>query len=240
LRLFGASTVAKYQRTKAELEEKLNNQIKALRASSANYDAGQTWEAERLAGALFQIVYNTGTSQSVLSHLGILDSVPFISTVSLLPPDLPGVKTIWGSPTQFIGLEFGGESPKFFAPMNRAGMDIAQMRRLKHRRWISEIIFDTPNGVRLSRRDVISRMRSSDGGGHIDRQLEPTYADLVNGNLSFSQIVEKQDEHGRVVETRKPIIGAAQSAIRQIAWEVERSLAEVGYGGTLLKPDGAH
>jgi len=68
------------KRPRQELVEKFKNQIKALDASSANYDAGEDWEAERLANAVFNLVFDGGKIASVLSQLEVKDSLRFVSS----------------------------------------------------------------------------------------------------------------------------------------------------------------
>ena len=68
-------------RTRGELVSALNNQLKAIEASSAAFDEGEAWEATRLAVAVYVILYDgKGRTVSLLSQLGIKEKIPFVST----------------------------------------------------------------------------------------------------------------------------------------------------------------
>jgi hypothetical protein len=68
-------------RTRGELVSALNNQLKAIKASSAAFDEGEAWEATRLAVAVYVILYDgKGRTVSLLSQLGIKEKIPFVST----------------------------------------------------------------------------------------------------------------------------------------------------------------
>src|SRR5262249_55095782 len=68
-------------RTRGQLVSALNNQLKAIKASSAAFDEGEAWEATRLAVAVYVILYDgKGRTVSLLSQLGIKEKIPFVST----------------------------------------------------------------------------------------------------------------------------------------------------------------
>ncbi len=76
-----------YVKTEAELREELREQVAALRASSAAYDAGERWEATRLAATAYILLHDGGRrSQSLLTRLNLRRELSFISSVK---PDAP-------------------------------------------------------------------------------------------------------------------------------------------------------
>jgi hypothetical protein len=68
-------------RTRAELVSALNEQLGAIKASSAAFDAGVTWEATRLATAAYVILHDgKRRTVSLLTQLGVKEKIPFISS----------------------------------------------------------------------------------------------------------------------------------------------------------------
>jgi hypothetical protein len=97
----------KQARSREELVHLFKNQMSALEASSKNYDAGAEWEAERLATTVFNLVHDGPPIISLLTQLGLKDSLGYVSsggraTGNGLPPAdvaLPALLIFKGGPT---------------------------------------------------------------------------------------------------------------------------------------------
>jgi hypothetical protein len=78
----------KPKRPREELVHLLNGQMSALGVSSKGFDAGEEWEAERLATTVFNLVHDGGPIVSLLSQLEVKDSLKFLSS-GRMPSGLP-------------------------------------------------------------------------------------------------------------------------------------------------------
>jgi hypothetical protein len=95
--------------------------------------------------------------------------------------------------------------------------------------WWSRIIFRNPEGQALSRKDLVLAVANTDGGAHVDPDLDETYAKLRDESLGW--IFAKEATHCRV----RP---AELAAVRQIAHEVLKTL-DPSLEAHPRKPEGA-
>lgn len=89
-------------RTPAELKRALENQLKALAQSIRAFEAGDRWEATRIAVAVANLVYSKRQTVSILDRLGVKDAVVFavsgwIERDGNYLPEYPLVSH-WGEP----------------------------------------------------------------------------------------------------------------------------------------------
>ena len=83
--------------------------------------------------------------------------------------------------------------------------------------WWKKVIFVDDNKSQFTRRDVVLSVVNQDGGAHIDPQLDEAYAHLSRSNALKWRL---ETESGPI-----ELIGPESAAIRQIANELQRSLA---------------
>ena len=62
--------MAKYSKTQDDLKLQLQQQIYLMSRNASSYDKGNEVEALQLATSIRVIVYDTGSSTSLLTHLG--------------------------------------------------------------------------------------------------------------------------------------------------------------------------
>lgn len=209
--------MAGYNRSDEELVEKLTTQMKALRSSAAAYDKGELWEAERLAATVYILLHDgAGRTKSLLGQLGKKNSLQYVSTSRGFRCEFAG----WGSklispeaypPTPLVVVRMNDEGVNF-APLCEA-MDPSWSRLLPFSRWYDEAVFKTASGRELSRKNLIFSLRSQDGGAHIDAHLrDEAYVGLF------------KDASPQLRAGGKPIPGAHFATMRQITWELEKTL----------------
>jgi hypothetical protein len=75
-------------RTKADLDRAFAIQGRYLRASCDAYDAGDKWEAIRLATVVFTLVHDHGNIHSILSQLGIKHKIIYMASGLDMPTAL--------------------------------------------------------------------------------------------------------------------------------------------------------
>ena len=195
-----------YELTTAELEEQLRNQLDFLRASAEAFDSGSTAEAARLATVIRVLVHDTRSSHSLLSQLGLKDSIRFVNTA----PDLDGIIT-----PLLTRMELWTDGSTKFQP--RLDDLFFTPTEVPFDDWWNATVISDEDGVEFSRRHLVLAMANKEGGAHVDPELEPEYAALSrSGSLGWVIV----DAAGERPMLENPI----PSSVRQIAAEVELTL----------------
>lgn len=87
-------------------------------------------------------------------------------------------------------------------------------RWLSFGKWYEEAIFKAASGRSLSRKNLIASLRNQDGGSHIDGLLRDE-----------NYVALKTDPDPRMRGEDQALPRAHYATMRQVAWELERSLA---------------
>jgi hypothetical protein len=95
-----------WKRSPKETADALIAQRKALASSCAAFDAGDRWEAQRLANAVYILVYDKGAIKSILGQVGIKDSLLFRSSGRVRNNELLGVSPLIGVTLSFNGARY--------------------------------------------------------------------------------------------------------------------------------------
>ena len=198
----------KIPRNNDELEEQLHEQIQFLLASSASYDAGNHFEAKRLATTIRVLFHDTERSKdskSLLSQLDIKEKLYYYNTA--IPETQFGL-------TGIMTTTEGGGRTEHHPPLDNGG----ELR--KKRPWIlfsewwndMNVLYDGKSY--FNRRKLVTSLANQDGGAHVDPKLEKDYADVSRNNTL------------NVFHEGKPVNGVVLASVRQIAFEVCRTLKE--------------
>ena len=216
-----------HTQTQQELEEHLRDQLDFLTSSADAFDLGRESEAKRMAVAIRVLVHDTGKSSSLLGQLG-RKSVPFCDSAC---PLTPNSKTTH-SGLAFIEMTFEPEPATRYVAFLDGGTDAPAF--VDFDTWWNAPVFVDSTDRRLSRRDLVLSLSNRDGGAHVDRALEPTYADLSRNNSMgwISTLGHGQEEK---VE---PLGGPERAAVRQICHEVLKTLVP-GYAKSPTTPTDA-
>jgi hypothetical protein len=102
------------KRSGHEIARAYDIQRKAIAASCASYDAGNKWEALRLATAIYTMVHDHGRIQSVLSQAGVKHNLLWIATG--LRVDEPVISKFYGS-TCLVALLKNDDGTSELAPL---------------------------------------------------------------------------------------------------------------------------
>lgn len=199
----------KVRRTREQALSSLGLQIHFMRKSCADFDSGDVNEATRLATAITIVVYDSKYQTSLLTQLD-RKNILFFDTAT---PDMPG--------------NLGPYSGLYVFAMgvgtidNKPRLDMGPMapRQIRFEDWWTKPIFDDKKGIVLSRKEVVLFARDTDGGAHVDPELDASYAKLSKEKL-FGWVMAVNDEQV------KPKTGPDQASLRQIAHEVLMTLKE--------------
>jgi hypothetical protein len=210
-----------WTRSHEELLASLQTQLMAIEVSCQSYDAGNQWEAFRIATAVHVLVHDGGKKvRSILTQLGIRGPLRFVSSghghfPGNLARELQLVK-------MRISTERGGE----YLPVLG---DCATPPRLVqfHTWWDDDKIFRDPDSFFLNRRRLVWSMRDQDGGAHLDNELtDPAYVRLSKKESPIKVGIRTTFEDGTTSETLKPLEGAHFALMRQVAWELQQTLTD--------------
>lgn len=93
-------------------------------------------------------------------------------------------------------------------------------RRLQFHEWWSDDIKFRDGAFRLTRKSLVFSLRNQEGGAHLDPVLsDPNYLRFAREQLTTPFVVAP----GR---QPTPILGAELASMRQIAWELLKTLDE--------------
>lgn len=185
------------------LSTQLQRQLDFLKRSCDLYDSGHKEESIRIAVTLRVLFHDTKSSTSLLTHLGIKDTITLLSTFSVEEEPPPGQLII--SIPMFLtpdGVKppFGDTERKDFVPVSQ---------------WWTEIIMRQNSNI--ARRDVILGAANQDGGAHVDVNPSQKTEELIEGIGTF-----EQRSGGKVIR-RENLDNHHFHLIRQFGYEVLNS-----------------
>ena len=193
--------MAKYKRSKQELQEQWDAQVRFIQKSVKEFDAGDESEARRIAASLRILFHETKQSKSLFKQLGL--PLTFYSSGYLYTPS--NLLSSW----TLLNVEMGPSVFRYKAALESPSRHFF----MTFGDWWNEIIFDDHKN-RFTRRDIILFIANQDGGAHVDPELKESYAMLTKMNsLGWS------DSNGKA-----PANNPAYQAIRAIANELIISL----------------
>ena len=197
-------------RSQEDLIARFWEQINFLRSSSAAFDKGDEAEARRLAVTLRIFFIHSQKSKSLFEQLDIGRRITMLNTAEPINPRnlLPTFGLV------MVRMDAGGGR---YIPLLGDGPSLETSRLLPINRWLSR-----PVGKRgtkqWSRQELITWVANSDGGAHIDSQLDPEHYELSRENGMGWQFSTSDSE-------LEPIKGDfVLASIRQIAYEVDKTV----------------
>jgi hypothetical protein len=202
--------------SEADLIGHLANQLKFLRTSGAAYDAGDEAEAMRLAVTVRLLCHETKSSHALLGQLGLLDKLKFVDTATVFPPPEPSEEG-----RVFVMLS----SP--LAPMGPRGFfaDLGKAERMPPKAfdvWWAATALEVP-GHTMSRKEVVFALANQEGGAHVDPALTNAAYVAVSRDGAMGTISFTTEDGQRHTVDSNPVC----AVMRQIAWEVEQTVASV-------------
>lgn len=188
---FSPPPAARAPRPRGDLSEALVNQIELLKHYCHSFDGGFARSAIPMATSLRVLLHqnNNGRAKSLLFQLG-LQSMDFMASSSAVNPlNLFPSSVLTGS---IIRGQVGAVVPKITIAADGA---FGPIRWLPFQRWWTEPVFKDDHGNVLSRRDFVHAVVDTDGGAHVDGDLDAVYMDASRNN-SFGFSVSPFGQHG--------------------------------------------
>jgi hypothetical protein len=189
----------------------LDIQRRALEASCRSYDAGEKWEALRLATHTYTLVHDHAKkSRSVLTQLGAMDGLKFVSACGTPPPRLIGQ---WNP---LVVIHMLADRPSEYLPkLDEVTVPITMV---SFKQWWERDIIFKDSAVSLTRKRLVFALRNQDGGSHLDEELrDPGYVELAKVSRTFA----KRPDHAPQF-----LLEAESAIMRHVAWELTKTLVD--------------
>lgn len=224
--------MAKFEKTIAELQTELREQMLALRSSLTSYDSGKKREAKRIAATLYILCHDgkVGRTKSLLGMLDLKRQVKFYSS-HVYPdwgPPPPGMEivgeTFYPIPTPLVMLHGTGE----YRPAWEAEGPVPKenLPQLSFDAWWEEVIFAKSSNITKTRKKMILHVRDQDGGSHVDDHVDDLSYKILK--TVGSEYIKISRTINGVASEPVPVGNIVWPIIRQIGWELDHSLAAHG------------
>ena len=198
--------------SKDDLTKHLEEQISFLKKSSESFDNGYESEAKRLAVTLRILLHDTNKSISLLSQLNKKNILFYDTATDYYPKSL---NSYLGLIMTGFTFEEGKRTVKFVAPLDRGLSPSRYKGKIPFDNWWNKIVFVDNNKDTLTRKELVLSVSDKDGGAHIDPKLDKIYANISRfDSLKWQEL------------TQSIVTGAELASIRQIAYEVLKSLKD--------------
>jgi hypothetical protein len=167
-----------------------------LAASCHAYDAGDRWEALRLATIVYTLVLDAGSNHSILGQLGIKHKMLFMSSAAVSADDVLNKDQYpFRNKPRYTPLieyetykDLREKDPKFkpiphFVPVStywgRRNM-YPVLRELPFEDWWDSDLIFIDEDAALNRKKLVFTLRNQEGGSHFDGRgaISPSYVKL--------------------------------------------------------------
>lgn len=200
------------RRTKEELKQELIEQLQLLELSCRSYDSGMEAAGKHIALSIRVLVHQHGQSQALMQQLDLREC-PFVDSAGKLNPRnlLPEHHLV------AIRMRVGVGERVRYIPAGRKPW--RSSLRIRFQDWWNEPILKDSEGHLFSRRDLVGNVANTDGGAHVDPELDEAYMQLSRKNSLGWLYTE--DDILKKLEGRPEL-----AAMRQIAYELLLTIAE--------------
>ncbi len=206
--------MAKLPQSRDELFKHLSQQLRFLRNSCKLFDEGDIAEAKRLGVTLRLLLHNTKHSNSLLKQLNKQKIRFYDSARDRNPRDLikfhyalVGLKMVRSNSGDYLQSSYVARCSE---------IPVEKSRLVLFEKWWNKIVIIDSKGNTFSRKEIILAVVNTDGGAHVDPELEESYAELkLSDSTGWAICFEGKDFTMHEVELH---------SIRQIAEEVLESL----------------
>ena len=206
----------KIAQSKAELQSHLREQLEFINSSCSEYDNGHTSEAKRIAATLRVMLHDTKKSRSLLSQLH-LKSIGFLDTALPISENEKNVVLAFLQ-TKITVNEDMTLSGKHHPLLEHHPEGWPRAKKRFFADWWNQAVLTDMRGTRFSRRMLVMAVANTDGGAHIDPEIDATYAAL-----------SRQNSIGYAAGSNnciQPIDKVELACVRQVAYEFLKSISD--------------
>lgn len=189
--------------TKSDLCRQFHDCLKRLNDFNVIYDSGDFSIAKDIAVKLRMLFHNTNKSKSLIRQLK-LEHIPFVDTA--YPYDPRNLLTHHGL------LQLNCINNNYsLGPM----LQLSKVKFVDFNNWWNskKVLVDRKKNV-FTRRLLILELADTDGGAHVDPELNESYFDISRANtLGWTY-------HDGKTNSNKPLNDPVPPCIRQISYEI--------------------
>lgn len=196
------------KRPTADIINELHEQLDLLIHACHSFDSGLQPIGKHIALSLRVLLHHQGQSKALLEQLD-LRSKRFLDTAGDLSPN----NQLSDNP--LCVMRMGGGKDQYL-PTCAVGGSPIPARWLRFDKWWNNNILKDNKGRFFNRRDLILNLADTDGGAHVDPELDEIYMDLSRRNSLGWNIY-----NGNIAKPSPP---PTMACIRQIAHEVLETL----------------
>ena len=201
--------VKRVARPQAELREELRSQLLLMHLACKHYDSGIEAAAKHIALSLRVLLYHHKQSKALLEQLRLLQHRYFNSSMPLNPRNL--------LPECNMVILRMSDAEGRYIPAVAAGGSPFPGAWVPFYDWWNQRIVKDKDGNFFTRMDLVLHVADTDGGAHVDPELEESYMNFSRNN-SLGWTFGNQD-------FRTAFLGRPDLAcIRQIAEEVFKTV----------------
>lgn len=216
------------QRPKDELKRELVEQLQLLRHSCQAYDGGLEAVAKHISLSLRVLLHHHGQSRALLDQLSLRGGRFLASAPPLNPRNLLTECN--------LVLMLVGPSGAHYQPLIAAGSSPYPLQPISFVDWWNNPVLKDNRGRTFCRRELVLNVADTDGGAHVDPELEEAYMAISRQN-SLGWVFGTEDR-------QFPPIGRPELAcMRQIAHEllstINRFESEFSHHAQPVVPHGA-
>jgi hypothetical protein len=205
LELSAMAKPKRVQRSKDELKKELREQLLLLRHSCQAFDGGLEAVGKHLSLSLRVLLHHHGRSRALLDQLGLRSGRFLDSAGPLNPRNLL-------TECNLVGMRMTSEGASYLALVSMGGGPLP-LRPTPFVEWWNEPVLKDNRGRTFSRRELVLNVADTDGGAHVDPELEEKYMALSREN-SLGWVFTNSD-------VQSALSGRPELAcMRQIAHEV--------------------
>ena len=197
------------KRPKADIINELNEQLVLLIHACHSFDNGLQPIGKHIALSLRKLLHHHGQSKALLEQLGLRSKMLFLDTAGDLNPN----NLLTENPLCVMRI---GASKNQYIPCCLVGGTPIPARWLPFEKWWNNNVIKDNKGRFFSRKQLILHVADTDGGAHVDPELDEQYMDFSRKNSLGWVIGDGNIE--------KPFPPPTMACIRQIAHEVLETL----------------
>lgn len=162
------------KRSREDLKRELREQLQLLAHACRTYDAGHEAIGKHIALSLRVLLHSYGQSRALLEQLGLRKGRFFDSAGALNPRNL-----LSESPLIVHSLSDTGGG---YLPLMAAGTGPLGEKEVAFAEWWNEPVLKDVEGRKFSRLDLVLHVADTDGGAHVDPELDAAYMALSRAN----------------------------------------------------------
>lgn len=200
------------QRSRDDLKQELRDQITLLQHSCERYDSGLEAIGKHISLSLRVLLHHHGQSRALLEQLGLRNAKYYDTAGPINPKNLL-------SECNLIIMHASATGGRYI-PQVTAGGGPFPPRKVTLVEWWNEPVLKDQQGRVFNRRELILNVADTDGGAHVDPELEEAYMDLSRNN-SLGWIFGNGNIE-KAFEGRAELV-----CMRQIAHELLMTLRDV-------------